>query len=813
MKNTGLTSIEVLELKQKFGDNLIPHKEKTNWYTILISQFKSPLIYLLIAVGALSIYFNEVLDAVLITLVIIFNIITGFLQEYSAQRTLTALKKLVKSKSYVIRDGKRIEIESQDLVPGDIVIIASGDKIPADGKIIKGISILVNEAILTGEEEPAEKTTEAEKDLVYMGTTVIAGQGIMVVEKIGKETKVGKIGLSLSEIEEKDTPLQKRLKEFTKHLILLVIIVCFIVFLIGIGSNKDLLETLRISIVLSVAAIPEGLPIAITVILALGMRRILKRKGLVKKLVSIETLGSTSTICIDKTGTLTEGKMQVVKTSFYDKDKALLGLTLINDRKAAMEIAIWNFLEKESKENLDLVFNSYERLSEESFDSSKKYKGVINNINGNNVLFMMGAPEILINFCKPTQTEKKEVEAQINNWAGKGLRIIGIAYKEDGNLEDKKNLLWLGLLGIEDPVRYEAKEALEAAKAAGINVKIVTGDFRLTAEHLARKIGMDLGPDSVMDFEQLENIDEEKLERDIEGIKIFSRVTPLQKLKIIKALQAKGEIVAMTGDGVNDAPALKKADIGIVVENGTDVAKEAGDLILLDNNFQTIIAACEEGRLILFNIKKVVGYVLSNSFAEIILIAGSIFLHLPIPLTVAQILWIHLICDGPPDIMLSFEPKEKGIMKISPKEMREEKILSPVMKILILVISLTVGISGLAVFRYYYSNFGDINLAKTLTFTILASVSLIYIFAFKNLNKLIIYSENFFQNKLLMLSVLYGFLLIFLAVYVPSLNRVLSTTPLSFYHWAIVIGVAILSVIIIESSKIVVTKIFKGNSI
>lgn len=371
----------------------------------------------------------------------------------------------------------------------------------------------------------------------------------------------------------------------------------------------------------------------------------------------------------------------------------------------------------------------------------------------------------------------------------------------------------MGLLGIEDPIRKEVKQALEDAKAAGIDIKIVTGDFRLTAEHVAKKLGIILGPGSVMDFGELEGINEEKLEDEIKNIKLFSRVTPIQKLKIIKALQAKGEIVAMTGDGVNDAPALKKADIGIVVENGTDVAKEAGDLILLDNNFQTIIAACEEGRLILINIKKVVGYVLSNSFAEIVLIAGSILFQLPIPLTIAQILWIHLICDGPPDIMLSFEPKEKRLMKISPKEIREEKILSPVMKFLILAISLTVGLSGLFVFRYYFNNFNNINLARTLTFAILSSVSLVYIFAFKNLDHLIIYTENFFQNKYLILSVIYGFLLIFSAIYIPQLNKVLSTTPLTLSHWGIVFGVSAISLLIIESSKLAVTKIFNKDSL
>ncbi len=802
-----------MELKQKYGDNELSEKEKDTWFTILVSQFKSPLIYLLIAVGSLSFYFKETLDTLLIALVVVFNIVTGYIQEYSAHKTLSALKKIIKSKSTVLRGGQRMEIESKDLVPGDIVILSSGDKIPADGVIIKGTNILINEAILTGEEEAVAKTVRNNENSVYMGTTVVSGQCLIRIEKIGKDTKVGKIGLSLSDIEETDTPLQKRLKAFTKNLILIVIVVCALIFLIELANVHNLLETIKLSIVLSIAAIPEGLPVAITVILAMGMRRILGKKGLVKKLVSIETLGSTSTICLDKTGTLTEGVMQVVKTSFTDSPTALLGLTLLNDRRVGIELAIWNFLKKESKENPDNIFAANERISEEPFDSSKKYKAVINKVNDRPTLFVMGAPDILVNFCKLPAGKKTEIEEQIKDWAGAGLRLIGTAYKEQGELTDKKDLIWLGLVGIEDPVRAEAKEVLAEARSAGINIKIVTGDFRLTAEHLAKKIGLELSPESVMDFEQLEEINSEELKGKIDKINLFTRVTPIQKLKIIEALQARGEIVAMTGDGVNDAPALKKADIGIVVENGTDVAKEAGDLILLDSNFKTIMAACEEGRLILANIKKVVGYVLSNSFAEIVLIVGSILLHLPIPLTIAQILWIHLICDGPPDIMLSFEPKEKDLMKMKPQEIRNEEILSPVMKLLIVTISITVGVSALYFFGFYYGSLGDINLARTIAFAILASVSLVYIFAFKNLHKTIIQTENLLENKYLIISVLYGFILIFLAIYVPALNKILTTTPLSLMHWGIVLSVSFLTLLIVEFSKIVVTKVFKGASI
>jgi P-type Ca2+ transporter type 2C len=805
MQQSGITSSEAQKLKYKFGDNLLPIKEKNSWYQIFFSQIASPLVFLLLIIGFISLYFGETLDSVLVFLVIALNVITGFTQEFSAQRTLSALRKIIVPKCFAVRDGQRIEIETKDLVPGDVVFVSSGDRIPADGRILKGTNILVNEAILTGEEEAVVKSFDS-KNQLFMGTIVVSGQGLMLIEKIGTETKIGSIGKSLSEIEEEPTPLQTKLNKLTRSLIITVVIICFFIFLLEIVHGGELWPAFRISVILSIAAIPEGLPIAVTVILALGVRRILKRKGLVKKLLSIETLGSTSVICLDKTGTLTEGVMQVVKTKSVDIEKFLFALTMLNDRKAAMEIAIWNYLNIESKVKPEIVFNSYDREIDEPFDSVKKYKCVVNKVDHHSVAYIMGAPEIIASFCKLSQSEHSRINILIHEWAHMGLRILGVAEKRTGTLTHKKGFSWLGLIGIEDPVRKEAKLALAQATKAGIEIKIVTGDYQITAEHVARKIGMDIGPSNVMNFDELDVISDEKLTQRLSSIKLFSRVTPLQKLKIVNALQQNGEVVAMTGDGVNDAPALKKADIGIVVENGTDVAKEAGDLILLDSNFKTIVAACREGRIIFSNIKKVVGYVLSNSFAEIILISGSMFLDLPMPLTVAQILWIHLICDGPPDIMLGFEPGETGIMDLKPKDIQKESILSIGMKSMILIISSSVGLSALGIFWYYNSIFGDIVVARTVVFALLASVSLVYIFSFKNLKKYIFQTGNIFDNNYLNVSVIYGFVLVLSAIYIPALNKVLGTTPLSLSHWVTIVSVCVLTTLIIEVSKFTVMK-------
>jgi Ca2+-transporting ATPase len=371
MQNQGLSKNEVLELRKKFGENIIPFKEKVSWFSVLLAQLKSPLIYILVIVGSVSLFFREYTDAGLIGFVVILNTLMGFFQEYNAQKTLIALRKILKPKAIVVRNGERREIEVKEIVPRDLVILGAGDKVPADGYLIKGVNLLVSEAILTGEEEAVEKNEREDRNNLFMGTTIISGRGIMEVTKIGKETEMGKIGQSLAEIKEEKTPLQLRLEKFTQNLVKIVLLICLFIFLIGIFHQEDIWKMLKFSVILSIAAIPEGLPIAITVILALGMRKILKRNGLVKKLLSIETLGSTSVICTDKTGTLTEGKMQVVRTDFSDKEKALLALTLTNEQKSSLEVAFWNHVEKENLFNPQEVFNSTERIYEEPFDSEK----------------------------------------------------------------------------------------------------------------------------------------------------------------------------------------------------------------------------------------------------------------------------------------------------------------------------------------------------------------------------------------------------------------------------------------------------------
>ena len=797
-KITGLTEERVFEFKQKFGDNSLSLKYDSSSSEILIAQFKSPLIYVLVFVIIVSLLLREFTDALLALVVLILNVLMGFYQEYRAEKTLVALRKFIKPEAMVIRDGKRVKIEAKDIVPLDIVVLAAGDKIPADGHLVSSSHLLVNEAILTGEEESLPKALD---EKLFMGTTVLSGKGLMQVNKIGRETEIGKISESLSQIKDEKTPLQARIEKFSKNLVYLVLAICLVIFIFGIYKHENVWGMFRIAIVLAIAAIPEGLVIAITVILALGMRKILKRQGLVKKLLSIETLGSTSVICTDKTGTLTEGIMRVAKTDFVDENKALLALTLVNEQKSNLEVALWEYVKNSTKFDPQEIYDSYEKIDEEPFDSEKKYSLSINKIDKKNFAFIIGAPEVVLSFCPMTDFEKHQIPKKIEQWADEGLRILGIASKEGGAIEDKNNFQWQGLVGIEDPIRTGVKEAINLAQNAGIKIKIVTGDYRRTAEHVARNLGFEISPENVLEGHELEIMSEGELKERIARIVLFTRASPRQKLKIVNALQARGEVVAMTGDGVNDAPALKKADIGLVVGNGSDVAKEAADLVLLDSNFKTIVSAIEEGRLIFANIKKVVGYVLSNAFVEIILIFGAMFLDFSAPLTVAQILWIQLICDGPPDIMLGFEPKNSQLMKQDPRSLRREDILSLPMKILIIVISATVGLLSLWIFRYYLVHTGNLVLARTIAFATVSSVSLIYIFAFKDLKKSIFKTENFWQNKYLIAAVIYGFVLISVAIYVPFFNEVLKTVPLNILHWLLIIGVGLVLIVIIEILK------------
>jgi Ca2+-transporting ATPase len=775
----GLTSAQVLEQRRKHGENVLPSTKGPSAWAIFFAQFKNPLVYIILAAAAVSLVVGEYGDFAIIMAVVVIDTVLGFIQEYRAQQTYTALKSLLKPTTTVIRDGTRQEIQVRELVPDDLVVLNAGEHVPG------------------------KKSTAPEQDQVYMGTTVVTGRGLMRVTCTASDTELGQIATSLQEDEQEETPLQVRLQAFSHTLTRLVLLITAAILVVGLLSGRPFLEMLRVSIILAIAAVPEGLLIAVTVILVLGMRKILKRNGLVKRLLAVETLGSVTVICTDKTGTLTEGRMRVTRTDFRDPQRALETMVLCNDLEGPVDVALWEYARMQlsgATRDPQVLADRSERLAEEMFSSENKFMITTNHINRQSFDYLKGAPEIVLQMCQSTSDEREHILTQVEQWAGEGLRLLGLAYRPQGVLQDRSGYTWLGLVAMEDPIREGVREAIKVARRAGIQVKVITGDYRRTAERIAAAIGLPVNDGQIIDGEELAKLDDRQLEEQVGKTIVFARIRPRDKLRIVRALQAHGEITAMIGDGVNDAPALKRANIGVVVESATDVAKETADLILLDSNFRTVVAAVEEGRVIFENIRKVVAYTLSNSFAEVLLIFGAMLLGWPAPLVVAQILWIHLICDGPSDIVLGFEPKEEGIMEEKPKPL-QEPILNYLGLSLIGVISVTSALVGLYLFGHYYQMHNSAIAGRSYAFASFAVNSMIYIFAYRSLRRSIFHSGRLSRNKPLIAAVLGGLVLAIGAFVVPSIRNLLGIMPLSLSQWGGVFGIAFLLLVTVEVGK------------
>ena len=814
-KLTGLTDQQVLERRAQFGENRLPSEKGVSAWTILFNQLKSPLVYIILAAAGISLALGEVGDFAIIMAVVVIDVILGFVQEYQAQRTYVALKGLLKPTTTVIRDGQRLELEVWELVPGDLVVINAGEKAPGDGELIEATRISLDEAILTGESEPVNKqaisqveetfpqNAPAHQTQVFMGTTVVTGRGILHITKTGTKTELGQIAASLSEHVEEETPLQVRLKAFSKILTYIVVAATLVILIVGLIMGREFLDMLRTSIILAIAAVPEGLLIAVTVILVLGMRKILKRNGLVKRLLAVETLGSVTVICTDKTGTLTEGRMRVNRADLLDEQRAWQTMVLCNNLEGPVDIALWEFAEKLQLGSPQELFDSSLRLDEELFTSETKYMitDVTSNIfQGKHYFFLKGAPEIVLAMCAVSTEERERHLAQVDEWAGEGLRLLGLACRPEGIMDNYTGYTWLGLLGMEDPVREGVLEAIQVAQKAGIQVKMITGDYRRTAERIASSTGLMQDGDQTLEGGQIAVLTDEQLQEQVRNTAVFARIRPQDKFRIIRSLQANGEVTAMIGDGVNDAPALKRANIGVVVGSATDVAKETADLILLDNNFRTIVAAIEEGRVIFSNIRKVVAYVLSNSFAEVLTIFIAMMLRWPVPLAVAQILWIHLICDGPLDIVLSFEPKEEGIMDEKPRSLKAP-VLTHLGISLIAVISITSSIFALALFGHYFQMHNNPMEGRSIVFASFAINSIVYIFAYRSMRQPIYRMNKLTANKPLIWAAMAGVLTILIAFLIPGLRNLLGIMVLSWQEWLWVIGVAFTLLVSVEIGK------------
>jgi Ca2+-transporting ATPase len=839
----GLSEKEVKNRQSEFGRNLLPEEKPLSKLKIILDQFKSPLIYILVVAGIIVLFFKEFTDAIVIFGAVFLNTIVGFFQENKASKALKKLEKVVKIKARVLRGGNTKIVDSSEVVAGDILILSPGDKVAADGRIIESNNLKTNEMALTGEWLPAdkkpdilpEKTPLADRDnMVYMGTVVETGIAKAIVISIGLGTEIGKVAQLVRETREEKTPLQKKMANFAKIIGGIIVIICLIIFIEGILTGNTFLEMFTVAVAVAVAAIPEGLPVALTVILALGMQRILKRRGLVRKLLAAETLGSTSIVATDKTLTLTEGKMRVseiltakelldgkggdhllalkvatlANEAFIENPEDVMEKWVVRGRPtdralllAAMEAGInKKELEKKFTPIAELPFSPVNKYLAKAFEINKK----------EDILYVSGAPEKLLEISRYLRSGNKEailssqmrekIEFKLEDLAEKGLRVVGVAYKKIKNLEDLfNNLVFVGFIALKDPIRKEAKRAIKICRQAGMKPIIVTGDHKLTARAVAEELGFKVKEENIMEGEELDQLSDEEFEKKVKGIQVYARVEPKHKMRIIQAWQDKGEVVAMTGDGINDAPALKKADIGVALGSGTEVAKEVSDLVLLTDNFNIIVAAVEEGRAIIDNVRKVITYLLTDSFTETVLIGIGLLFGLPLPVTAAQILWVNLIEDGLPDIALAFEPKEKDLMQ-QKAQGHKTPLLTREMKVIIFIIGIITDLILLGLFFWLWKQNHDIIYVRTMVFACLTIDSLFYVFSCKSLRKNL-WHINPFSNKFLVLAWLFGVIMLTAAIYLPVLQTLLKTVPLGFNDWLIIMGLGLFELILIEITK------------
>jgi len=794
----GLSQREVIQRRTEFGLNILPEAPPPSNLSVFLSQLKNPLVYVLLFASILTILINHISDTIIILFAVILNTTLGYIQERKASLALRALKKYITHSATVIRDGKQQTIHTTYLVPGDIVLLHQGSAVPADGILLSANRLYMNEAMLTGESVPVLKKGQ---DEVSMGTTVSSGQGIFTITHTGAQTKMGEIAQKIQKPEEL-TPLQKQLKTFSSQLVRAIAILLFFVIAIGLLYQFSMTELFVTAIALAVSSIPEGLLVSLTVVLAIGMQRILKRRGLVKKLAAAETLGGVTVICIDKTGTLTQGSMEVVEHIGNAHDLATQ-VVLANDLDDPMMIAAFAWGKKEAEQLLtthkkidNIPFSPKERFSTSLYSWTDK----------NHMLFVNGAPELLLSFTNLDPPEKDTILETINTLTKHGKRLIGFVRKEVGKEKTEIELLdatcdmtWVGMLAFFDPVRPGVEDAILQAHTAGIKTIVITGDYPNTSKFVLSELGTSVSEQEIITGDQLQIMNDEELKSIVSTTKLFARTTPDQKLRIVNALKKTGEIVAMMGDGVNDAPALHAADIGIVVGEATDVAKESADLILLDSNFATIIAAIEEGRGMFENIRKIILYLLSDAFAEIIVIIGGILLRLPLPLIAVQILWINLVSDGFPNLALTVDPKRKSIMNERPRQTKEP-LITKWMMILVSIVCCGAGFIALASFLYVYTQTGDAVLARSFTFLVLGFNSLAYVFSIRTLTTPF-WKSNPFENKWLILAVGAGFFLQVLPFTTPPLRQFFGITTLTPAHWMWAIIFSVSLFIIVEMIK------------
>lgn len=804
MDNLGLNQEQAEKLLQTYGLNIIKKTSSISPLKILLSQIASPLIFILIVASAISIILHEYTDAIFILFVVIINSILGFYQEYKAENTMEKLKQSVSKTVKVLRSGKFSTISADFLVPGDVFVLEPGLRIPADGKVFEGSELHIDESVLTGESVPVAKDAEDHSNSIFMGTLVLEGIGKAVVKETGERTKFGEIAKSLREDINPTTPIKIELLKLSKLITIVILIIIAFIFILGMVTGVDLKEIFFTSVALGVSTIPEGLIISLTVTLALGMNRLLAKKALVKNLPAAETLGDVDVLCIDKTGTLTLGTMQVTDSDFTDKVIAMKALALSNNNTNFIDKAIVQYINSiNPKGFLEEIQKKRKALF--PFSSEKKYTGSFDG----EKLYAVGAPEVIFGFC---DNQSNAWVKRVHEHARGGSRTIAMCQKafKSGtpNRDDFRNMEFLGLIYIKDPIRENLSESLLKINQAGIEIKVITGDLKETAENVMTNLGIELtAEESISGAELAELISNNNLEKEVLKIKLFYRTSPNQKLEIVKALQKRGKIVGMMGDGVNDSPALKKAEIGLVVDNATDVSKEVADVILLDSNFKTIEDAIQEGRNIMKNLRKIITFLLADSLTETVLILLSLIFFLPLPLTPVLLLWINIIEDGLPSLALAFEKSSPKELMKKPKG-RRQSILDKRVISLIILTSLVKDILFFALYFYLTREGYDILISRTIIFACISFSSLLFLFSAKTIDSNI-WHEKLFNNRIVNLAFISGTVLLLLSIYFTPLQKILGTTALQINQLGVIIVLSILSILFIELSKYLISKLPK----
>ena len=872
-QESGLKSSEVESRLQKYGHNELKEEEGKSFLTKLKEQFSDFLILILIGAAIISFIVGERTDAVVILAIVVINAFLGIYQEGKAEKALEALKQMASPTAKVMRNGHIEVVPSSTLVPGDIVLLEAGDIIPTDLRLIESSNLKVEEASLTGESVPVEKDSNLmisedaslgdRSNMAYMSTIVTYGRGKGIAVETGHSTEIGKIATAIQSYEDEATPLQNQLNQLGKFLGIATILICIIVFAVGLLQDREILEMFMVSISLAVAAIPEGLPAIVTIVLSLGMNKMVKRHAIVKKLLAVETLGSTTVICSDKTGTLTQNEMTVVKVytdgkilditgggyepiGEFKQDGEIVPPNSIGDLETLLSIVILanDASLEESSEGYKIIGDptegalvtlagkanitkedintSYPRIEEIPFDSARKMMTTFHNnyIPGKVVSFTKGAPDIIINRCShisihgkvvPFTDELKEDVLKINSMFSRdALRVLAGAYREYDELpkdisseNNENNMTFVGLTGMIDPPRPEVKDAIKLCKKAGIDTIMITGDYKETAFAIAKDLGMAEDESQAMMGAELDKLSDQQLQEVVKHTKVFARVSPDHKVRIVSALKANGEITAMTGDGVNDALALKKADIGVSMGiTGTDVAKNTAELILTDDNFASIVSAVEEGRIIYDNIKKFVFFLLSCNIGEILIVFVSILLNLPVPFLPIQLLWLNLVTDSFPALALGVETGDPDIMDRKPRNPKAS-ILDKGLLIGVLVQSIAIGISSLLAYTTALKLYPDnLTLARTITFATLISAELLRAYSSRS-QRYSLFKIGIFSNKTMVMGTSFSFLLMLVVLYVPFMQPIFDTVTLGLVHWEIVLLFAFIPLVIGELYKFV----------